>query len=68
MKTTDTDGILDRCHCGAHAGFETYSTECTKQRAFCTECAEQTGWFVTKVGAMIAWNKLIRAIKANEKK
>ena len=56
----DIHGVLDRCHCGADAGFEESHSEYMEVRARCTECHEQTYWFPTADGAMCAWNMEMR--------
>lgn len=58
---TDTDGLLDLCHCGAAAGFEWYQTESV--RVMCTECCEQTFWFETADAAGMDWNLARRTEK-----
>ena len=61
-ERTDTDGILDRCHCGAHAKFVCDTThQPNSWRADCTECAETTDWVFSEDRAMVAWNKAIRS-------
>ena len=60
MTHADTDGLLDRCHCGAVAGFEYYSPEHLTVRARCTECCEQTDWCSEKWKAVVAWNLTTR--------
>lgn len=57
----DTDGLLDKCGCGAHAGFENLSM--TLIRARCTDCLEMTEVFDDMALAMVAWNKARRAQK-----
>ena len=63
MTHADTDRILDKCHCGAAAGFEQSNTEFMEVRARCTECCEQTNWFPTADGASFDWNLARRAEK-----
>lgn len=66
MTHVDTDRILDKCHCGAVAGFETlggHVNDATCIRARCTECCEQTNWFPTADGASFDWNLARRAEK-----
>ena len=58
MIHADTDGLLDKCHCGAVAGFE---FDGPKSRAICTECCEQTGWEQCKYCAAFQWNDERRA-------
>ena len=63
MIHADTDGILDRRHCGAVAGIEESHTEAMEVRARCTECVEQTNWFPTADGASFDWNLARRVEK-----
>jgi hypothetical protein len=71
MIHADTDGLLDKCHCGAVAGFEElyFGTCFTFYSVKCTDCAEQinAAWD-TKGVAATEWNKLIRSIKKQEPK
>jgi hypothetical protein len=62
MIYADTLGLLDRCRCGAIAGFETNSMagETEKVRARCTECCEQTEFEECKYCASFTWNDLMR--------
>jgi len=66
-ERTDTDGILDPCHCGARAKFicDT-SHQPNSWRADCSECAETTDWVFSEDRAMVAWNKAIRSNAAGE--
>lgn len=57
----DTDGLLDKCECGKHAGFEHMSG--TRIRARCIDCLEMTDVCEAPDLAMIAWNKMRRNIK-----
>ena len=70
MIHADTDGLLDKCHCGAVAGFEEDTitgTEIVRFRPRCTDCAEQRiSWELSARDAAISWNKLIRYIKSCE--
>jgi hypothetical protein len=61
QERVDTDGMLDRCDCGARAKF-VYDCEHqpTARSVDCTECPETTGWVVSEVAAMIRWNKARR--------
>jgi hypothetical protein len=68
MKVTDTDGILDRCHCGGHACFRESSITKGIYRAECAECPEQSVWHKGKDQVMISWNTLIRKIKNIQQK
>ena len=61
MIHADTEGLLDRCHCGAVAGFEESHNEAMEVRVRCTECCEQTYWFPTADGACFDWNLARRA-------
>ena len=63
MIHADTEGILDRCNCGAVAGFEKSYTEAMEVRARCTECCESTNWFPTADQASCDWNLARRAEK-----
>ena len=63
MIHADTEGLLDKCHCGAVAGFEESHNEVMEVRARCTECCEQTYWLPTKDWASINWNLARRAEK-----
>lgn len=70
MIHADTDGLLDRCHCGAAAGFEegeetrvVIGREFRCVRARCTECCEQTVYRPFKFQAMRDWNIARRAEK-----
>ena len=67
MVYADTLGLLERCHCGAAAGFETnlVAGETGKVRARCTECCEQTEFTENKYDASFSWNNMIRG-RANE--
>lgn len=53
----DTDGLLDSCGCGAHAGFE---YDGSRVRARCTDCLEMTDWAAAQDLAMIVWNVTMR--------
>ena len=60
---TDTDGALDRCHCGARAKFVHLTNGAQKScRAECTECAETTDFCGSCGEAMTAWNKARRGV------
>jgi hypothetical protein len=63
----DTDGLLDRCHCGAVAGFDAPYTDEMGVRVRCTECCEQTNWFPAADGAIFDWNLARRAEKEKAK-
>lgn len=68
MIRADTEGLLDRCKCGAVAGFETDSPapfRMVQVRARCTECSEQTEYCMEHFRAVITWNLMMRA-KADE--
>lgn len=54
MTHADTDGLLDKCHCGAVAGFE-YAGE-GFVRARCTECCEQTEPARSRYACTVWWN------------
>lgn len=64
MIHADTEGLLDRCHCGAVAGLEESHTEEMEVRARCTDCCEQGYWLPTADGAIFDWNIARRAEKA----
>ena len=49
----DTDGVLERCTCGARAGF-------VGHRVQCSECAECTDMYSDKTDAMVEWNRSVR--------
>lgn len=66
MIHADTDGLLDRCHCGAVAGFDAPYSEAMEVRVRCTECCEQTNWFPTADGASCYWNIARRAEKGKK--
>ena len=71
MIHADTEGLLDRCHCGAVAGFETDSPapfRMVQARARCTECCEQTEWEIDKFRAGHTWNLARRAEKETAQK
>jgi len=68
MIHADTEGILDRCNCGAVAGFEKPYTEAMEVRARCTECCESTNWFPTADQASCDWNLARRAEKEKKGK
>ncbi|MCF7853624.1 MAG: hypothetical protein K9N51_02410 [Candidatus Pacebacteria bacterium] len=56
-KRTDTDGILDRCHCGARARFVLKNMVV---RCECTECGQATEWHWSQAEASCDWNKARR--------
>lgn len=68
MIHSDTDGLLDPCHCGAAAGFEksnetriVLGREFHKYRARCTECCESTELRCFMFQAWQDWNMARRA-------
>ena len=65
MIHADTDGLLDRCHCGAVAGFEHLGG--MSLRARCTECCEQTAADHEVHPVVVEWNLARRAEKAKVK-
>lgn len=70
MIHADTDGLLDRCHCGAVAGFleDDKLTGKAMFRACCTDCCgERTHLFVLKNEAVWAWNLEMRRVKKGSK-
>lgn len=65
MIHIDTNRILDKCHCGAWAGYEhkdprgpDYSV-----RVGCSECCEQTPYDKEWGLASVAWNLMQRKLK-----
>ena len=65
MIHADTEGLLDKCHCGAVAGFERGKDPDTgefSERARCTDCCEQTRWSATRGEAMADWNWNMRRL------
>ena len=68
MIHADTDGLLDKCHCGAVAGFEESHNEAMQVRVRCTECCAQTYWFNTRDAACFDWNLARRTEKEYTKK
>lgn len=63
MIHADTDGLLDRCKCGAVAGFEYDSPtpfRMVQVRARCTECCEQTDYCMDKFAVANTWNLMMR--------
>ena len=56
----DTNGILDRCSCGARAGWVTHYAGVAVQ---CLECDDGTPMQRDKSEAMVTWNKMIRKRK-----
>lgn len=62
MIHADTDGLLDRCHCGAVAGFEFKENALLRKfQARCSDCCEQTDRHWCKFDAATAWNLARRA-------
>jgi hypothetical protein len=61
---TDTDGILDKCHCGGFVRVRT--NEGNKIMAECTECPEATDWLGSAVDVMVAWNRARRGYDRNK--
>jgi len=61
MVHADTNGLMDKCHCGAVAGFEQHPYEC-RVRARCTECCEQTEYQLDNFRAAHAWNLRMRGL------
>lgn len=62
MIYTNTDGILDKCECGAHAGLETESRT-FRVRAGCADCGDRTDYHEHWGLAAIQWNILQRKQK-----
>ena len=61
MVHADTNGLMDKCHCGAVAGFEMHPYE-YRVRARCTDCFECTEYQLDNFRAANAWNLLIRGL------
>ncbi len=58
----DTDGILDRCHCGEIAKFiHDWKNRPKTDMARCTVCGEATDWLENEMLVMLAWNKAMRS-------
>ena len=58
MSGVDTDGVLDKCHCGSRAKWvRRYDGRWGVQ---CWECPETTGFVASQYEAMTAWNKAMR--------
>ena len=69
QERIDTDGLLDRCQCGARAKFTLdYTHQPNSWRVDCTECAETTDWVFAEDQAMIAWNKAMRRLTTDKSK
>lgn len=63
MIHADTNGFLDRCKCGAVAGFEIGRNPDTGEvcvRARCTDCPEQIWWSEKTADAAFEWNQMMR--------
>ena len=63
MINADTNGLLDKCCCGAVAGFEIGRNPDTGEvcvRARCTECSEQAEFGECKYCAAFKWNDMMR--------
>ena len=69
MIHADTDGLLDKCHCGAVAGFMVTQSFAlgVRHSARCTDCHEQTNWKREKRDTIIEWNLARRAEKEKVK-
>jgi len=65
MIHADTEGLLDRCHCGVVAGFE--YLEGSKMRARCTDCCEQTEPSTNISVVVVEWNMTQRERKELDK-
>lgn len=65
MINADTNGLMDKCECGAVAGFERHPYECLV-RARCTECINQTEYQLDNFRAAHAWNVMMRALSNTE--
>lgn len=63
MIHADTEGLLDKCHCGAMAGFEHMGG--FTLRARCTECCEQTEPDHHVHPVVVEWNLMQREKKSN---
>jgi hypothetical protein len=57
----DTNGLLDRCDCGAFAGFEESELGCVRAR--CTECCICNDWAVSTQSAAFMWNVERRMVR-----
>ena len=58
MRNIDTDGLLDKCACGA---IPVFVANRRGVRAECLDnCGEQTVTLRDTSEAMVAWNKMIR--------
>lgn len=66
MIHADTDGLLDRCQCGAVGQVEESYNDSMEFRATCTECDSKTWWFPTKDGATTEWNQMQRRAKKKQ--
>ena len=67
MIHIDTNRLVDKCHCGAYAGYENEEGG-ARIRAGCTDCCERSQWYTDRSDAMIEWNLARRAEKENEAK
>ena len=65
MRNIDTDGLLDKCACGA---IPVFVANLRGVRVECLDnCGNQTGTLRNTSEAMEAWDKLIRAMKAGNR-
>lgn len=61
----DTDGRLDKCHCGAFAKFVCDTEHQPRSwRVDCTECPETTDWVFCESSALTTWNQMMRSSNA----
>ena len=67
MIRVDTNRLLDKCHCGAHAGYENEDSG-KRLRAGCPDCCERTEFHADRSDAMIEWNLARRAEKVKARK
>ena len=57
-RTIDTDGLCDRCECGAHAAIDQRRESC---RVECADrCGADTAFYGSRDEAVTAWNQMRR--------
>ena len=57
-RTIDTDGLCDRCECGAHAAIDQRRESC---RVECADrCGADTAFYGSHDEAVTAWNQMRR--------
>ena len=65
MRNIDTDGLLDKCACGA---IPVFVANRRGVRAECLDnCGVQTETLRDTSEVMVVWNKMIRAMKAGKR-